>query len=76
MTRTVHFGRPTQEQSEAYTRGLQGHIALDSAVFPEGTTGAHLDVLARKAMWKDGFNYGALVGFFGFYLVPLVNFFF
>jgi Xaa-Pro aminopeptidase len=25
-TRTVHFGRPTLEQSEAYTRVLQGHV--------------------------------------------------
>lgn len=56
-TRTVHFGRPTQAQSEAYTRVLQGHIAIDSAIFPEGTTGAQLDVLARKALWKDGLNY-------------------
>jgi len=30
---------------------------LDSVVFPEGTTGAQLDVLARKALWKDGMNY-------------------
>jgi Xaa-Pro aminopeptidase len=41
---------------------LQGHIAIDSAIFPEGTTGAQLDVLARKALWKDGLNY--MVGFF------------
>ncbi|KAH7928918.1 Creatinase/aminopeptidase [Leucogyrophana mollusca] len=56
-TRTVHFGRPSQDQCEAYTRVLQGHIAIDSAVFPEGTTGAQLDVLARRALWKDGLNY-------------------
>ncbi|KAG6902507.1 hypothetical protein C0995_015699 [Termitomyces sp. Mi166 len=56
-TRTVHFGRPTSEQSEAYTRVLQGHIAIDSAVFPEGTSGIQLDVLARKALWRDGLNY-------------------
>ncbi|KAI6037564.1 Creatinase aminopeptidase [Pisolithus marmoratus] len=56
-TRTVHFGRPTQDQSEAYTRVLQGHIAVDSVIFPEGTTGAQLDVLARRALWKDGLNY-------------------
>ncbi|KIJ60057.1 hypothetical protein HYDPIDRAFT_99513 [Hydnomerulius pinastri MD-312] len=56
-TRTVHFGRPSQDQAEAYTRVLQGHIAIDSAVFPEGTTGAQLDVLARRALWKDGLNY-------------------
>lgn len=56
-TRTVHFGKPTPEQSEAFTRVLQGHIALDSAIFPEGTNGIQLDVLARRALWKDGLNY-------------------
>ncbi|KAF8143373.1 peptidase M24, structural domain-containing protein [Mycena galopus ATCC 62051] len=57
-TRTVHLGRPTPEQCEAFTRVLQGHIAIDSAVFPEGTSGHQLDVLARKALWRDGLNYG------------------
>ncbi|KAJ7019203.1 Creatinase/aminopeptidase [Mycena alexandri] len=57
-TRTVHFGRPTPEQCDAFTRVLQGHIAIDSAVFPEGTSGHQLDVLARKALWRDGLNYG------------------
>ncbi|KAI1787472.1 Creatinase aminopeptidase [Ganoderma leucocontextum] len=56
-TRTVHFGRPTQDQCEAYTRVLQGHIAIDSAIFPEGMSGAKLDVLARRALWQDGLNY-------------------
>ncbi|KAJ3757335.1 Creatinase aminopeptidase [Lentinula raphanica] len=56
-TRTVHFGRPDPDQCEAYTRVLQGHIAIDSAVFPEGTSGHQLDVLARRALWKDGLNY-------------------
>ncbi|KAF8324475.1 peptidase M24, structural domain-containing protein [Cantharellus anzutake] len=55
-TRTVHFGFPTSEQMEAYTRVLQGHIAINQAIFPEGTTGAQLDVLARKALWKDGLH--------------------
>ena len=32
-------------------------IAIDSAIFPEGTSGKQLDVLARKALWKDGMNY-------------------
>ncbi|KAF7376672.1 Creatinase aminopeptidase [Mycena sanguinolenta] len=57
-TRTVHLGRPTPEQMDAFTRVLQGHIAIDSAVFPEGTSGHQLDVLARKALWQDGLNYG------------------
>ncbi|KAI1782737.1 Creatinase/aminopeptidase [Ganoderma leucocontextum] len=56
-TRTLHFSHPTQDQCEAYTRVLQGHIAIDSAIFPEGTSGAKLDVLARRALWQDGLNY-------------------
>ena len=57
-TRTWIFGRPTSDQCEAYTRVLQGHIAIDSAIFPEGTSGEKLDVLARKALWQDGMDYG------------------
>lgn len=32
-------------------------IAIDTAIFPDGTTGAKLDVLARRALWQDGLNY-------------------
>ncbi|KAL8281074.1 hypothetical protein RQP46_006432 [Phenoliferia psychrophenolica] len=56
-TRTVHFGKPTKEQKRAFTRVLQGHMAIDSLVFPEGTTGLQMDVLARQALWRDGMNY-------------------
>ena len=28
-TRTMHFGRPTTEMCEAYTRVLQGHVRID-----------------------------------------------
>lgn len=27
-TRTIHFGRPSAEQCEAFTRVLQGHVRL------------------------------------------------
>lgn len=57
-TRTWIFGRPTEEHCEAYTRVLQGHIAIDNAIFPEGTSGQQLDVLARKALWQEGMDYG------------------
>ena len=36
---------------------LQGHIALDQAVFPEGTPGLALDTLARAPLWRLGLNY-------------------
>jgi Xaa-Pro aminopeptidase len=37
--RLQHFGTPTAEEKRAFTRVLQGHIAIDTAVFPAGTTG-------------------------------------
>jgi hypothetical protein len=42
VTRTVHFGTPTADQRRAFTRVLQGHIAIDTAVFPNGTSGRSL----------------------------------
>lgn len=36
---------------------LQGHIAIDSAVFPEGTPGFVLDAYARRALWAEGLDY-------------------
>lgn len=47
---------------------MKGHIALGSAIFPAGTTGHQLDVLARHFLWNEGLNYlhgtGHGVGFF------------
>ena len=57
VTRTVHFGEPTEAQREAFTRVLQGHIALDTAVFPEGTPGFVLDAYARRDLWAAGMDY-------------------
>ena len=42
VTRTWHFGTPTEEEKRAFTRVLQGHIAIDTTIFPEGTTGLFL----------------------------------
>ncbi|KAJ3227120.1 hypothetical protein HK099_003339 [Clydaea vesicula] len=57
VTRTLHFGTPTQHEIDCFTRVLKGHIQLDLAVFPSGTLGSTLDVLARTALWKVGLNY-------------------
>lgn len=56
-TRTVHFGKPTSEHKRAFTRVLQGHIAVDSLVFPEGTTGGNIDALARRPLWSEGMSF-------------------
>jgi len=57
VTRTWHFGTPTEEEKRAFTRVLQGHIAIDTAVFPNGTTGYIIDSFARRALWQDGLDY-------------------
>ncbi|KAI0938502.1 hypothetical protein AcV5_000173 [Taiwanofungus camphoratus] len=44
VTRTLHFGTPTVEEKRAFTRVLQGHIAIDTAIFPNGTSGHFLNV--------------------------------
>ncbi|PTD10786.1 putative Xaa-Pro aminopeptidase P [Fusarium culmorum] len=56
-TRTLHFGTPTDAEREAYTLVLKGHISLDQAIFPKGTTGFALDGLARQHLWKNGLDY-------------------
>lgn len=42
---------------EMYTLTLKGTLAVQSAVFPEGTKGMVLDGLARAAMRKRGYDY-------------------
>ncbi len=57
ITRTLAIGCPSDEHRDRYTRVLQGHIALATARFPEGTTGSQLDALARAPLWAQGLDY-------------------
>lgn len=57
ITRTIAVGELTEQMKEDYTLVLKGHIALATAIFPQGTRGAQLDVLARRALWSKGLNY-------------------
>ncbi|CAM9471670.1 unnamed protein product [Ectocarpus fasciculatus] len=57
VTRTMHFGEPSAEQKEAYTRVLQGHIGLATAQFPDGTPGFMIDAFARRHLWDAGLDY-------------------
>lgn len=59
ITRTISLdGKPSQKQKDDYTRVLKGHIQLATAIFPQGTRGSQLDILARKALWDNCQNYG------------------
>jgi Xaa-Pro aminopeptidase len=59
ITRTVWTGpgdAPATVKAHV-TQVLAGHIALAKVIFPEGVAGAHLDVLARNALWESGLDY-------------------
>ncbi|QOZ07871.1 aminopeptidase P family protein [Bradyrhizobium sp. CCBAU 51765] len=57
VTRTMAVGEPTDEMRDRFTRVLRGHIAIARAVFPDGTTGAQLDTLARQYLWAAGVDF-------------------
>jgi Xaa-Pro aminopeptidase len=57
ITRTIALGPLTEEQRRVYTLVLKGHIQLQLLRFPEGASGTQLDAVARKDLWKAGYNY-------------------
>jgi Xaa-Pro aminopeptidase len=57
ITRTIVVGEPTEQMRDRFTRVLKGHIAIATAVFPENTSGAQLDPLARTALWQAGLDF-------------------
>lgn len=57
ITRTLAIGTPSDEMRARFTLVLKGHIAIARAVFPMGTRGSQLDVLARRALWEHGLDY-------------------
>ncbi|MFT5234838.1 MAG: Xaa-Pro aminopeptidase, partial [Shewanella sp.] len=57
VTRTIAIGQVSDEQKKMVTLVLKGHIALDQARFPRGTTGQQLDGFARQFLWQHGFDY-------------------
>jgi Xaa-Pro aminopeptidase len=57
ITRTVAVGTPSEDARKNATLVLKGHIAIARAVFPDGTTGAQLDTLARQFLWRAGLDF-------------------
>ncbi|KAK9301554.1 hypothetical protein QLX08_006111 [Tetragonisca angustula] len=57
VTRTLHFGTPTEEQKKAYTRVLIGAIQLSSLIFPSSLKSNQLDIVARAPLWNIGYDY-------------------
>lgn len=69
ITRTVAVGPCTDLEKEDYTLVLQGHIRFAMCIFPKGTAGCQIDVLAREPLWRRYRNFGHGTGHgVGFYL--------
>ncbi|MBR7158223.1 MAG: aminopeptidase P family protein [Alphaproteobacteria bacterium] len=62
ITRTVAFDKVPYIVRKRFTQVLKGHIALASCIFPKGTYGYQLDVLARQYLWADGVDYAHSTG--------------
>lgn len=57
VTRTLATGSTGDEERAAFTRVLQGMIALSRLRWPAGLAGAHIDALARMPLWLAGQDY-------------------
>ena len=60
ITRTIAVGAQPEAVKKAFTRVLQGMIAISQLRFPAGIAGRDLDAFARAALWSAGqdFNHG------------------
>jgi Xaa-Pro aminopeptidase len=57
ITRVMPVTDPTAEMRDRFTRVLKGHIAVATAIFPDGTTGAQIDAFARRPLWEAGLDF-------------------
>lgn len=57
ITRTIAIGAADAERRQRFTEVLRGHIAIATARFPAGTSGAQLDTLARLPLWLSGCDF-------------------
>ncbi|MGR3343325.1 MAG: aminopeptidase P family protein [Paracoccaceae bacterium] len=57
ITRTVAVGEVGDDERAAFTRVLQGMIAISRARWPKGLCGRDLDSLARQSLWLAGQDY-------------------
>ena len=58
ITRTVHFGNPTNKEKEMYTRVLLGNLSLERLIFGKGNKLLDLDAVPRSFLNMKGVDYG------------------
>uniref|UniRef100_A0A2C9L1E3 Peptidase M24 domain-containing protein n=1 Tax=Biomphalaria glabrata TaxID=6526 RepID=A0A2C9L1E3_BIOGL len=57
VTRTMHYGNPSDYEKECYTRVLMSSINLAMIKWPQGQRGGVLDTVARNPLWQVGLDY-------------------
>ncbi|SDD17142.1 Xaa-Pro aminopeptidase [Paracoccus isoporae] len=57
ITRTMAVGDVGQAAREAFTRVLQGMIAVSRLRFPKGLAGRDIDPVARAPLWSAGLDF-------------------
>ncbi|KGJ01989.1 aminopeptidase P family protein [Paracoccus sphaerophysae] len=57
ITRTLAIGDPPEAARDAYTRVLQGMIALSRLRFPKGLAGRDIEAVARAPLWQAGMDF-------------------
>ncbi|WP_084582584.1 aminopeptidase P family protein [Sphingomonas azotifigens] len=57
VTRVMPVGAASDEMKDRFTRVLKGHIAIATAIFPDGTMGAQIDGFARRPLWEAGLDF-------------------
>ncbi|WP_297341309.1 aminopeptidase P family protein [Pseudophaeobacter sp.] len=60
ITRTIAIGTPGAEECAAFTRVLQGMIAMSRLRWPKGLAGRDIEAVGRMPLWLAGqdFNHG------------------
>ncbi len=60
ITRTIAIGSPGAEERAAFTRVLQGMIAMSRLRWPKGLAGRDIEAVGRMPLWLAGqdFNHG------------------
>jgi Xaa-Pro aminopeptidase len=58
VTRTFHFGNPTLQEKDSFTRVLLGNLDIERLQWPAGQlSGGDIDILARRHLWAKGQDY-------------------
>ncbi|KGJ22195.1 aminopeptidase P family protein [Paracoccus sanguinis] len=57
VTRTIAVGPAPEAARDAYTRVLQGLIALSRLRFPRGLAGRDIEAVARAPLWQAGMDF-------------------